>query len=75
MERLLILSTVVVAAAAFALAKRRGAFRRHVLTATGAVGAIRLHLLFAAPRDYMVRFPLTLTILHPWLVAGYMALR
>ena len=71
---LALLLILVVACGAFAAAPRLRVCLRWTVLAGMVVAALGLYLLFWAARDYMTRFPRTATVLHPWLVAWYVAL-
>lgn len=65
---------LVVAVGAFFGAPRFAVALRWTLAAALLVFAVGVYLLFWAPSDYLVRFPTFSTVLHPYLVAFYVAL-
>ena len=73
MEILALLLIVIVACCAFAAAPRFRAGLRWAVLVAFVVAGLSLYLLVWAPRDYMTRLPSTATLLHPWLVAIYLA--
>jgi len=73
-EILELLLTLIVAGYAFSAAPRFRAGLRWAVVAALVVAGLSLSILLWARRDYMIRFPTTATLLHPWLVAFYLAL-
>ena len=71
MEQLAVLLVFAVGIAAFLVAHRCAVCLYCLLAITGILSTLAAYVLFFAPRDYMVRFPWTATILHPWLAALY----
>ncbi len=73
MEALGGLLILVVAACAFFAAPRAATPLRWTLGVALVVFVIGVYLLFWAPSDYLLRLPALATVLHPYLVAGYVA--
>ena len=68
------LLVLLCAAGAFLAAPRCAACLRWGLALVSVVAVVCLYILYWAPRDYMLRFPATATVLHPYRVAGYAGL-
>ena len=64
---------LLVTVCAFIAAPRYTACLRWVLVLAATLAAGGLYLLFWAPRDFIIRFPAFATVLHPWLLALYVA--
>lgn len=67
------LLVVVMAALAFWGSSRNARWVRYVLAIAASLSFLGVCLLFLAPRNYMVRFPWTASVLHPWMLTLYTA--